>query len=230
MDVGNNLYIHNNTIHINSSGVTTLANNNNAYNLKVMGGSSNSWFGVYDDANDSANILVTRSNSVDSFRHLGHTGETTIKATGTGLRIESTNDEALQLVGSGTGLNFTSGTNNRIYFAGKRALEGNSAGTNLQVGENYSVVNIQAATVVHGNLTPSATNTYDLGSSNMVWRDLYIGDLNLNNETRKNDDGTTGNEIDGTTGNWTVQEGEEHLYLINNKNGKKYKFALEEIQ
>ena len=64
----------------------------------------------------------------------------------------------------------------------------------------------------------------------MVWRDLYIGDLNLNNETRKNDDGTTGNEIDGTTGNWTVQEGEEHLYLINNKNGKKYKFCLQEIE
>ena len=213
-----------------NSGFITINGNNNAYNLKVMGGSSNSWFGVYDDANDSANILVTRSNSVDSFRHLGHTGETTIKATGTGLRIESTNDEALQLVGTGTGLNFTSGANNRIYFAGKRALEGNSAGTNLQLGENYSTVNIQAATVVHGNLTPSATNTYDLGSSNMVWRDLYIGDLNLNNETRKNDDGTTGNEIDGTTGNWTVQEGEEHLYLINNKNGKKYKFALEEIQ
>jgi hypothetical protein len=195
-----------------------------------MGGSSNSWFGVYDDANDSANILVTRSNSVDSFRHLGHTGETTIKATGTGLRIESTNDEALQLVGSGTGLNFTSGTNNRIYFAGKRALEGNSAGTNLQLGEHYSQVTIQAAAVVHGNLVPNATNTYDLGSSNMVWRDLYIGDLNLNNETRKNDDGSTGNEVDGSTGNWTIQEGEEHLYIINNKNGKKYRFALEEIQ
>jgi hypothetical protein len=54
--------------------------------------------------------------------------------------------------------------------------------------------------------------------------------LNLNNETRKNDDGTTGNEVDGSTGNWTIQEGEEHLYIINNKNGKKYKFALEEIQ
>ena len=230
MDLGNNLFIHNNAIHINSSGLTTLANVNNAYNLKVMGGSSNSWFGVYDDSNDSANILVTRSNSVDSFRHLGHTGETTIKATGTGLRIESTNDEALQLVGTGTGLNFTSGSNNRIYFAGKRALEGNSAGTNLQLGEHYSVVAIQAATVVTGNITPNSTDSYDLGSNSHVWRDLYIGDLNLNNETRTNDDGTTGNEVDGTTGNWTIQEGEEHLYIINNKNGKKYKFALEEIQ
>jgi hypothetical protein len=100
----------------------------------------------------------------------------------------------------------------------------------LQLGEHYSTVNIQAAAVVHGHLTPSATDVYDLGSNSHVWRDLYIGDLNLNNETRKNDDGSTGNEVDGTTGNWTIQEGEEHLYIINNKNGKKYKFALEEIQ
>ena len=213
-----------------SSGAITIDNNNNDYNFKAKAGSSNSWFGVYDDANDSANIIVTRSNNVESFKHVGHTGETVIKATGTGLRIESTNDEALQLVGTGTGLNFTSGANNRIYFAGKRALEGNSAGTNLQLGEHYSIVNIQAAAVVHGNLTPSADNSYDLGSSSHVWRDLYIGDLNLNNETRKNDDGSTGNEVDGSTGNWTIQEGEEHLYIINNKNGKKYKFALEEIK
>jgi hypothetical protein len=36
--------------------------------------------------------------------------------------------------------------------------------------------------------------------------------------------------VDGTKGNWTVQEGEQNLFLINNKTGKKYKFAIEEIQ
>jgi hypothetical protein len=161
---------------------------------------------------------------------LGHTGETVIKASGTGLRIESTDNEAIQISGNGGGLNFQTGTNQRIYFNSYRAMEGNNNGTSLQIAEGYSVVQLQANMVVHGHLTPSANNTMDLGSSDMVWRDLYIGDLNLNNETRVNDDGTTGNEIDGTTGNWTVQEGEEHLYLINNKNGKKYKFCLEEIE
>jgi hypothetical protein len=208
----------------------TIDNNNNDYNFKAKAGSSNSWFGVYDDTNDSANIIVTRSNNVESFKHMGHTGETVIKATGTGLRIESSNNEAIQISGNGGGLNFQTGSNQRIYFNSQRAMEGNSTGTNLQIGESYSLINLQANTVIHGNLTPNANNTYDLGSSSQVWRDLYIGDLNLNNETRVNDDGTTGNEIDGTTGNWTVQEGEEHLYLINNKNGKKYKFALEEIE
>jgi hypothetical protein len=38
-----------------------------------------------------------------------------------------------------------------------------------------------------------------------------------------------GNDIDGTNGDWTIQEGEENLYIINNRNGKKYKIKLEEI-
>jgi hypothetical protein len=109
-------------------------------------------------------------------------------------------------------------------------MEGSSNGASLQIGESYSVINLQGNTVIHGNLTPSANNAYDLGSSTLVWRDLYIGDLILSNETRVNDDGTTGNEIDGTTGNWTIQEGSDELYLINNKNGKKYKFVLQEIE
>jgi hypothetical protein len=39
-----------------------------------------------------------------------------------------------------------------------------------------------------------------------------------------------GNMVDGTKGNWTVQEGEQSLFLINNRTGKKYRFAIEEIQ
>jgi hypothetical protein len=36
------------------------------------------------------------------------------------------------------------------------------------------------------------------------------------------------NEIDGTEGSWTIQEGEDKLYLLNNKSGKKYSFVLKE--
>jgi hypothetical protein len=38
-----------------------------------------------------------------------------------------------------------------------------------------------------------------------------------------------GNEVDGTNGKWTIQEGEEDLFIINRLNGKKYKFKLEEM-
>ena len=204
--------------------VTIIAKNNN-YNLKVMAQDGDSWFGVYDDANDSANIIVTRSDTTESFRHLGHTGETTIKATGTGLRIESTDNEAVQIVGNSGGLNFATGANQRIYFGNSRALEGSSGSGTLQIGEGFTSGLYQMAlNTFYGSVIPSAANQYDLGSLANPWRDLYIGDLKLSNETREE-----GNDVDGTRGNWTIQEGESDLYIINNKNGKKYRFALEEV-
>ena len=75
-----------------------------------------------------------------------------------------------------------------------------------------------------GGIIPANDNAQDLGTASKRWRDIYTGDLHLSNEGREG-----GNEVDGTTGNWSIQEGEEHLYLINNNNGKKFKFALEEI-
>ena len=38
-----------------------------------------------------------------------------------------------------------------------------------------------------------------------------------------------GNDVDGTTGDWTIQEGDENLFLVNNNTGKKYKFNLTEV-
>ena len=64
---------------------------------------------------------------------------------------------------------------------------------------------------------------FDLGSEAKRWANLYTGDIELSNE------GSEGNEVDGTTGKWTIQEGSDDLYLLNRKNGKKYRFKLEEI-
>jgi len=72
---------------------------------------------------------------------------------------------------------------------------------------------------------PVSDDAIDLGSATLRWRNVYTGDLHLSNEGKEE-----GNEVDGTTGNWTIQEGEEHLYIINNKSGKKFKFSLEEIE
>ena len=59
---------------ITSAGLVTITNNNNTHNFKANAGSSNSWFGVYDDANDSANIEIRRSDSAQVFYVLGHNG------------------------------------------------------------------------------------------------------------------------------------------------------------
>ena len=93
-------------------------------------------------------------------------------------------------------------------------------------GPSNSTAAYQNAVVVYGSggCVPSADNQKDLGSTSLRWRNVYTTDLQLSNEN------TGGNDVDGTEGNWTLQEGETDLYIINNKSGKKYKFALEEIE
>ena len=73
-------------------------------------------------------------------------------------------------------------------------------------------------------LVPASDDAYDLGTSSLQFRDIYTGDLNLNNTK------TRTNEVDGTSGSWTIQEGENDLYLLNRLNGKKYKFNLTEVK
>ena len=69
---------------------------------------------------------------------------------------------------------------------------------------------------------PASNNAYDLGSTVRRWRNIYTNDLNLSNEGSSND-------VDGSWGDWTIQEGESDLFLKNNRSGKKYKFNLTEV-
>jgi len=69
---------------------------------------------------------------------------------------------------------------------------------------------------------PATNNTYNLGSTSLRWANVYTNDLNLSNEGSSND-------VDGTWGDWTIQEGESDLFLKNNRSGKKYKFNLTEV-
>ena len=80
----------------------------------------------------------------------------------------------------------------------------------------------QIATSQH-HFVPETNNTLDLGSAAKGWRNVYMNDLNLSNMT-----GNT-NDVDGTQGSWTIQEGKDDLYIINRLNGKKFKIKMEEI-
>ena len=71
-------------------------------------------------------------------------------------------------------------------------------------------------------IAPATNNTYSLGTSSLRWSDIFTNDLNLSNEGGAND-------VDGTWGSYTIQEGVEDLFLINKRNGKKFKFLLEEV-
>ena len=76
---------------------------------------------------------------------------------------------------------------------------------------------------------PAGNRSLDLGASNNRWDTVYgfqsdFGDMRL-----ANIEYGMGNDFDGTTGDWTIQEGSDDLYIKNNVTGKKYKFKLEEI-
>ena len=76
-----------------------------------------------------------------------------------------------------------------------------------------------------GHLKPHANNAYDLGTSSYGIRNIYVNDLQLSNKAKKD---TGGNDVDGTWGDWTLQEGEDKVYMINNRSGKKYSLKMEE--
>ena len=64
-----------------------------------------------------------------------------------------------------------------------------------------------------GDVLPASNGTQDFGSSSVRWANIYTSDLHLSNGI----------------GNYTIVEGEEDLFLYNNKSGKTYKFMLAEV-
>ena len=111
------------------------------------------------------------------------------------------------------------------FFGDGSQLTGIDA-TALKDGSGNVIVQASgsAVSVTAGkHLNPATTNTTDLGTSSLRWRNLYTQDLQLSNES------SGGNDVDGTWGNWTLQEGENDIYMINNRNGKKYKINLTEV-
>ena len=73
-----------------------------------------------------------------------------------------------------------------------------------------------------GHLRPSANATYDLGVSGAAWRNLYVNDAHFSNEGGSN-------SVDGTWGSWTLQEGKNNIFMINNRTGKKYAITMKEV-
>ena len=76
-----------------------------------------------------------------------------------------------------------------------------------------SKLHVNGAVTAVGNVIPSATNLYDLGTSALRWRNIFTQDLHLSNGI----------------GDYTIIEGEEDLFLVNNKTGKSFKFMLKEV-
>ena len=136
------------------------------------------------------------------------------------------NDSTNQLI-IGSGNNGLTWRSNAVWHSGN---DGSGSGLDSDTldgvqGASYlrsDVDDTLAASLTCRAITPQTNNTFNLGSSSVRWANIYTNDLNLSNEGGAND-------VDGTFGSYTIQEGAEDLFLINRRNGKKYKFNLTEV-
>jgi len=135
----------------------------------------------------------------------------------------ASNGDVLTVDSSATnGFDWAAATGTTINTnADNRVITGSGTANTLN-GESGLTYNGSVLTVT-GNLLPEADGTRDLGASGTTWANVYSADLHLDNT------GHVGNDVDGSTGSWTIQEGSDDLFLLNRKNGKKYKFTLQEV-
>ncbi len=132
------------------------------------------------------------------------------------------------------------GVGDDVYIQFTNGDTGSTSGDGLQIGlagnedariiqkensplEFWTNNTLRASFEADGDFVPNGDGVYDLGASANRWAVVYSADLDLSNEGSQND-------VDGTWGSYVIQEGEEDLFLINRRNGKKYKFMLQEVQ
>ena len=185
---------------------------------------------IYHDGNNSliqdsgAGHVQVRSGTF-TVGNAGLTKTSAIFNSGSGQQLNFNNNQ--KFITTNTGV-VVSGICTATSFSGDGSnLTGlNVDATALKDGSGNVIVQASATAVsvtAGKHVNPASTNTTDLGTTSLRWRNLYTQDLQLSNES------SGGNDVDGTWGNYTIQEGESDLFLINNRSGKKYKFLLQEV-
>jgi len=212
------MIVGNSTYSSNDRGIKFLQANSGNCQVRTSGqGSYVSLNFLQDDATTSRNLLTLDADGSVYLRHQG-----TIKLGTAADRVNITGhifitDGSRLYISNGFGNGHATIRNEAGNTAGNMVFSTRSAG-----GSDTS----RAMFTTDGHFIPYANNTYDLGNTATRWRNIYVNDLQLSNEAKK-DEG--GNDVDGTWGDFTIQEGESDLFLINNRSGKKYKFNLTEV-
>ena len=149
----------------------------------------------------------------------------TVGATGatssTQIRSALTASEGIVVNGVSSANVTTVSTTANLFNTAATTVNFAGAGTNISVGaagsgatylKNASLF-VSGATTFGESVLPSTDVLYDLGSPTKRWANMYTGDLHLKNDR----------------GDWTIIEEPDFLTITNNRNGKRYKFVMEEI-
>jgi hypothetical protein len=183
--------------------------------------------GVSISANDKAVMLA--SGEISGSGPLNIVGAATLEST---LHVTGAITTAAAVTSS-VGISGSSMLVNGKIHLNANANIGGVASLSASLGLTGSSVRVNDTIHLNanGNITsvhhiyPATDNTYDLGAAGNRWRNIYTGDLHLSNESRGG-----GNEVDGTWGSYTIQEGESDLFLINKRTGQRFRFVTEEVE
>ena len=213
-------------------------------NLRIL---TSSTFTVNNAANSQNMILATDGGNVELY----YAGNKKLETLDDGVNITGTlkvngsafsgggisnvvEDTSPQLGGDldANGHNINVDDNNAIYLGNSNDLSifhlsggssvirynHNVGGLRIRDNNNTEIAMFNSS----GNFQPGSNNAFSLGTSTARWSNIFTSDLSMSNEGSKND-------VDGTWGSYTIQEGAESLFLINKRNGKKYKFNITEV-
>ena len=114
-------------------------------------------------------------------------------------------------IGTGGSPTSPAGSNQQIQFNNNGSF---GASPNLRFDSSNNAFSLTGSFGMKGNITPDTDTTYDLGSAEKRWANIYTGDLHLRNDR----------------GNWTIVEERDFLCVVNNITGKKYKMMLQPIE
>ena len=179
-----------------------------------------------------------RSDAADSFSG-ALTGSGTISVSGTKIECGRSSGSVAMTTNDGYGnanlcFNHTSGTPDVSGSACRieTAVDSSTGTFMFEVGNSVTagtpanltqILKLATAEITsYRSIIPSSNNTRDLGSGSNRWRNVYTNDLNLSNKGGAND-------VDGTWGDWTMQEGENDMFMINNRTGNKFRIKLEPV-
>ena len=214
-----------------SNGAFTEIGNINEANLGLLAKSGGTMTGqlLIDDSSSASSPAL----SFDTDTDLG-----LFRKSANIMGFSSSGTEQMTFDGNGITLNnenevrFSEATSNGTHYVSIKAPASvtsdrtltlpDSSGTLATTTNIVGTIQGVDLTGIH-TITPASNNVHSLGSTSLRWANIFTNDLDLSNEGGQND-------IDGTWGSYKIQEGEEHLYLINRRNGKKYKFNLTEIE
>ena len=220
-----------NISHRSSDESAVIKNFNDTGFLRLLSGDSNSSGILLKNRDDDVTYLRARNEQEVELYYANSKKFETISygVLVTGECRASGSFQLLDYDGSTSGyMKFGYGDDMKLYHNGTDSYISNST-NNLRIGnthDNNIKFFTQGSTRRNingdGHIIPDSNNSFDIGSTSYRVRNIYTMDLHCSNKGSKND-------VDGTWGDYTIQEGESDLFLINNRSGKKYKFNLTEV-